>query len=358
MLTTILRGVLVGALLVAASSTQAYAQTLVRGTVLDEGKQPIEGAVITFDAVDFVNKRDVKTDRRGQFLFQGLQSGEYRITTEKEGYQTIVQTQQVSLSGKLELNMTMLSLKRPTKPGEASATPELGALAGAVPPSKDEKEAAALRQLATQAMESYRAERYEESATQLSELVTKMPTCGDCYLFLGNSYVALKRNEDAEKALLRAVELNPTVEGYTALTRLYNTQRNFERAAEMSQKAADLAAAPPPAPLATGADGAKPADGAPAAPAAPVSTSASSETLYNQGVVLWNSGKFAEAKAQFEAAIKANSENASAYYQLGLANLNLGQLPQAREAFEGYLKVAPNGPQAAEAKAILGQLPK
>jgi TolA-binding protein len=58
------------------------------------------------------------------------------------------------------------------------------------------------------------------------------------------------------------------------------------------------------------------------------------------------------------AAIKANSENASAYYQLGLANLNLGQLPQAREAFEGYLKVAPNGPQAAEAKAILGQLPK
>ena len=37
-------------------------------------------------------------------------------------------------------------------------------------------------------------------------------------------------------------------------------------------------------------------------PSAPVSTAANSETLYNQGVVLWNSGKFAEAKAQFEAA--------------------------------------------------------
>jgi TolA-binding protein len=354
MLTPILRGVLVGALLLATSAAPASAQTLVRGTVLDEDKQPIEGAVLTFDAIDFVNKRDVKTDRRGQFLFQGLQSGQYRITTEKEGYQTIVQTQTVSLSGKLELNMTMLSLKRPTKPGE-EAVPELGALTGAVPPTKDQKEAAALRALATQAMESYRAERYEESATQLGELVTKMPTCGDCYLFLGNSYVALKRNEDAEQALLKAVEIAPSVEGYTALTRLYNSQRNFERAAEMSQKAAELAAAPPPLPAGAGAKA--DAAGAAAAPAAPA-TSANSETLYNQGVVLWNSGKFAEAKAQFEAAIKANPENGSAYYQLGLANLNLGQLPQAREAFEGYLKVEPNGARAGEVKAMLGQLPK
>ena len=80
---------------------------------------------------------------------------------------------------------------------------------------------------------------------------------------------------------------------------------------------------------------------------------ATAEATFNQGVILWNAGKFAEAKEQFEAAVKADPNMAMAHYQLGMANLNLGQIPQAREAFEGYLKADPNGPKAAEVKAFL-----
>ena len=75
-------------------------------------------------------------------------------------------------------------------------------------------------------------------------------------------------------------------------------------------------------------------------------------------MILWNAGKYAEAKEQFEAAVKADPNMAMAHYQLGMANLNLGQIPAARQAFEGYLKVDPNGPKAGEVQTFLKQLPQ
>jgi cytochrome c-type biogenesis protein CcmH/NrfG len=75
-------------------------------------------------------------------------------------------------------------------------------------------------------------------------------------------------------------------------------------------------------------------------------------------VSLWNAQKFAEAKAQFEKAVALDPNMAEAWYQLGMANLNTGDMPGAVTAFEGYLKAAPNGPKAAEAKTIVAQLKK
>ena len=57
-------------------------------------------------------------------------------------------------------------------------------------------------------------------------------------------------------------------------------------------------------------------------------------------MILWNAGKIAEAKAQFEAAVKADPNYADANYWVGMANLNGGnmaggpevlrELPEAR----------------------------
>ena len=73
-------------------------------------------------------------------------------------------------------------------------------------------------------------------------------------------------------------------------------------------------------------------------------------------MILFNSGKFAEAKTQFEAATKADPNMAMAQYQLGMTALNLGQIPEAISALEAYLKVDPDGPRAAEVKAALPAL--
>ena len=86
----------------------------------------------------------------------------------------------------------------------------------------------------------------------------------------------------AEAAFKKMVELKPdSAEGYTGLAGVYNAQKKFDLAAEASAKASQLSGG-------GGAGG------------------GGAEASYNQGVILFNAGKFAEAKTQFEAATKAD----------------------------------------------------
>ena len=81
--------------------------------------------------------------------------------------------------------------------------------------------------------------------------------------------------------------------------------------------------------------------------------------MFNQGVILWNAGKVADAKKQFEGAIAANPSHAEAHYQLGMALVNEGNLAQARRpSSRPTLKLAPTGPNAATAKGLLATLKK
>jgi lipoprotein NlpI len=85
------------------------------------------------------------------------------------------------------------------------------------------------------------------------------------------------------------------------------------------------------------------------------------DAMFNQGVILWNAGKVADAKKQFEGAVAANPSHAEAHYQLGMCLVNEGtpqSLSAAANEFETYLKLAPTGPNAATAKGILTSLPK
>ena len=93
------------------------------------------------------------------------------------------------------------------------------------------------------------------------------------------SYLAKKDEKQAEESWKKALELKPDyAEAMNALATLYNNQKRFDEAAAMSAKAG----------AAGGAAG------------------GSADATYNQGIILWNQGKIAEAKAKFEEAIKAN----------------------------------------------------
>ncbi len=113
-------------------------------------------------------------------------------------------------------------------------------------------------------------------------------------------------------------------------------QKKYDKAAEMTAEATKRQAAGG----GTGAGGG----------------AASAETLYNQGVILWNAGKIAEAKTQFELAVKSKPDYPDAHYRLGMAYLNEGKLPEAGTEFEKYVQLAPNGQWAAEAKNYATQL--
>jgi tetratricopeptide (TPR) repeat protein len=312
MRTYLIRGIL-ALLVVFAVSAPAAAQSVIRGKVVDAQGKPVEGAAVTIEATESNRRAQVKTNRNGEFMQIGLPSGRYNVTAVKDNLKQVLQAT-ISQGMPVELSF-QLSPTSGLTPEQAKAQAEMQAMA-------------------KQAIDAMRAGRDDEAIASFNQIVTKIPTCSDCYYNLGVAYSKKQQFAEAENSFKKAIELAPnSADAYTGLANVYNAQKKFDLAQQASAKASELAGA--------GGGG-----------------GGNAEALYNQGVILWNAGKYAEAKEQFEAAIKADPSMAMAHYQLGMANLNLGQMPAARQAFEGYLKVDPNGPKAAEVQTFLKQLPQ
>jgi tetratricopeptide (TPR) repeat protein len=310
MRTYLIRAVLALAVMLAVTGPAA-AQSVVRGKVVDAQGKPVEGAVVTIEAAEANRKAQTKTNRNGEFLQVGLASGRYNVTVTKDNLKA-VQPANVSQGTPVELTIQLT----PT----SGMTPEQA------------KQAAEMQALAASAVEAMKAGRDDDAIRQFNEIVTKIPTCSDCYYNLGVAYAKKQQFAEAEQSFQEAIKLAPNSgDAYTGRANVYNATKRFDLAAQASAKAAELTSA-------AGGGG-------------------SAEALYNQGVILWNAGKFAEAKAQFEQATKADPTMAMAHYQLGMANLNLGQIPEAKAAFQEYLKVDPNGPKSAEVQGFVKQLP-
>jgi len=310
MRTYLFRGVVAVAMLCAVSAAPALAQSVVRGKVVDAQGKPVPDATVLFEAVDANRKTQTKTDKNGDFLQVGLSSGAYKVTASKDkvGTQTLNQNVRQGPNNPMSFTLSASS-------GISSA---------------DKEAAAAIQASAGAAVEAMKAGRHDEAIAKFQEVIAKVPTCQDCYYNIGVSQMAKQQYTEAEASFKKAIELKPdNADAYTALANLYNSQKKFDLAAEASANAAKYSAG--------GGGG-------------------NAETSYNQGVILFNAGKFAEAKTQFEAATKADPNHAMAQYQLGMTALNLGQIPEAVAALEAYMKVDPNGPKAAEVKAALPAL--
>jgi tetratricopeptide (TPR) repeat protein len=308
MRTHLYRGVL--ALAVAlVFSAPAFAQGIVKGKVVDEKGQPVTDAKVVISGP--ARNAETKTNNKGEYVQVGLQSGRYTVTVSKD---KLIATQQV--------NVTQGT------PAEANMTLVPQAAQGLSPEQRAVQEAAAA------AIDALRAGRDDEAITKLNDVVTKLPTCSDCYYNLGLAYTHKQQWPEAEAALKKSIELKPTnPDPYNGLANVYNAQKKFDDALAMNQKATELAGST------AGAGG-----------------GGNAEAIYNQGVVLFNAGKYADAKTQFENATKADANNANAWYQLGMTDLNLGQIPDAVNALQTFLKLAPNDPKAAQVNQSLPAL--
>jgi tetratricopeptide (TPR) repeat protein len=313
---------LVLAVLVAAIiASPAFAQTtgMVKGRVLDEKGQPIDGAKITIESKDpGVNRTfTVTSNKRGEFAQIGLPPGQYKVTAEKDKLGAQSFDMRVRLGEPTEVKFVLA-------PGMTVASKEQQQKATAVQAAFDAGVAAS------------RANDYDTAIAKFQEAIGLLPNCFDCYYNIGQANTQKKDYVKAEEAFKKAIELKADyVDAYNGLATIYNAQKKFDEAAAASQKAVEVGAA---APGGTGGGNVN--------------------ALYNQGVIAWNAGKAEDAKLKFEEALKADPNHAASHYQLGMCLVNLGKLPEASAEFDTYLKLAPDGEFAAQAKALIAQLPK
>ena len=306
--------VLALALLFTATAVPALAQTgQFKGVVVDAQNKPVERAKVTFVQTETNRKIETNTNRRGEYQQVGLSPGNYSVTAEKDGL-----TQSFDVRLGIETKEVNFSL-------------------GAKPAGPDPKEVARIEGIkkafadgAALANEG----KTDEAIAKFEEVIKEVPTCGECYSNIGSAHARKQDWDKAEAAYRKAIEVSPKLaDGYNGLANVFNAQKKFKEAQEMSAEAAKLAA-----------------------PAGAEGGGGNADALYNQGVIAWNGNDFAKAQELFSAAVKANEKHAEARFMLGQANLNLGKLPEAAKDFEAYLKLAPSGPNAEKAKSFYDSL--
>lgn len=296
------------AVLLAGLAPVALAQsTMIKGKVVDAKNEPVVGVTITIEFMGGVNRKlTTKTDKRGEFIQLLTESGQYRVTASDPKIGSASGVTAVRLGRIAEMTIVLV-------PSTAA---------------NDAAKAAELKKAFDEGVAASRGGRHDEAIEKFRAAIEMAPSCFDCHFNIGVAYMSKKDEKAAEAAWKQALEVKADYpEALNALSTLYNNQKRFDEASAMSAKAA----------AASGGAG-------------------NADATFNQGIILWNQGKIAEAKAKFEETITMNASHADAHFQLGMALLNEGKLPDAVGAFESYLKLAPEGQYATQAKGMIAQL--
>ena len=190
-----------------ASGVPVSAQTgMLKGKVLDAKDAPVEGAKVTIAAKGMKNSREVKTNKKGEFIQIGLFPGEYNVTAEKDGDAGTVSTR-VAIGDNPEIKIRV---------GKAGPSPEASAKAAALQKSFDDGVALS------------KAGDYDGSVAKFNEAIAQAPNCHDCYYNIGFAHMQKKEWDKAEVAFKKATELKPDyAEAWSALSNTYNSQKSW-----------------------------------------------------------------------------------------------------------------------------------
>jgi tetratricopeptide (TPR) repeat protein len=309
----IVRGAVIGAFVLSLLSVPgaALAQSgALKGKVVVAQYKAVKDAVVTMVAKETNRKYETKTNSNGEFRQIGLPPGNYTVTAQKDNLSQ-------ALDIKVGLDTAELNFALST-PSAADA-------------KKEEARRAAIQKAFAEGAELSNAGKHDEAIAKFNEVLTQVPKCAECYANIGATYVMKKDLEQAEAAYKKGIEINPDyIENYNGLVSIYTTQKKYKEAQAVSAEAAKRGG---------GAEGAAGGGNAGA--------------LYNQAAV----------QAILQKAVQADPKHAEAHFLLGNVLVKLGsttgdmaKFGEAAAAYETYLKLSPNGPNAAKAKENFEQL--
>ncbi len=329
------RGVgLVAALAFMLFPAVSFAQTGgLTGTVTLQDGTKCVGCKIVIERQDIHGEYHTKTGKHGKYIYIGLPLGVYKITLQSPAGQMLF------YYGNKRVDMgdpTVVDFDLPKEAKRQEASPEFQKRQAEQ--EKEQKRFAGLKQLYTEGNALLAQKQYDQAAAKFTEaeplakgknLVAILERLAEAYS-QGNKY------DQAIATYKKVLDLNPDEAGiHNNLGSVYAHQGKIDLAKAEFQKAAEI------------------------------DPTHAARYYFNLGVVLYNSGQMDPASESFKKATEQDSNYADAYFWLGqslLGKASTGPNGQViavagtKEAYETYLKLQPNGPNAALAKSVLATL--
>lgn len=354
--------------LVFACAALAQTATL-EGNVKGEDGKPLQGAMMKIDRTDIKGHYQVKTNKKGHFLYAGLPLGTYDIAVEVNGQvkdkYTGVKLRPVDMPS-VDFDLSKSAAAAGAGAGAAGGAPAQGAAEastdatrGLTPQQKAERE----KQLKEQeeamkknkelndafnaGMAAVQAKQWDAAVTaftKASELDPKQHVVwaqlAEAEMNLAATKTGADANAETEKGLAayqKAIEIKPDDAGYHN-----NYGLGLAKAKKFSEAEAELTKA------------------------ATLDPSNAGKYYYNLGASLTNSGQTEPAGEAFKKAIAVDPNYADAHYQYGLYLLSkattddkTGKVtapPETADELQKYLQLKPEGAYADQAKALLAEL--
>lgn len=332
------------ALMIALLAMPAAAQpnSNVKGYCKDEAGQPIAGGTVEFVNDENGRKLKIPTDKKGEYFSMGVTIGTYKATLYDASGKALFTLNKLAVSGDPDKNVFNFDLAKERKAGTPTMTDEQRkAIEKAQKENANIKnlnkmlgDAKAARDAAVAAATPEEKEQHWNESISIMQKACEIDSARDLlWAVLGDSYLGAKKYAEAAEAYKKAVSLAPAKGEYhnnlgQALAKSNQTEeaiKEYDAAAQADPANAGM-------------------------------------YYFNAGAVLTNKGKVDEANTAFDKAILADPTKADAYYQKGLnllgkAGLNkdgtMAPVPGTAEALNKYLELAPTGPHAEEAKAML-----
>ncbi len=352
-------------------ASPAFAQDTgsVKGVCKDVEGKPITGAVVEWVNADTGRKYDIKTNNKGEYFSLGVQLGRYKVTLLGQDNKEIFHYNGFTVSG--DENTLDFDMKKE----QANAAQGAGLTPEQLKQQQEQvanitKENATIKNLNEKlaaAKTASDAGDFDTAIAQMTEATQMDPNRDLLWAKLGDYELgsATKQTDSAEKS-----------KRYDAAV------TDYQKALDLKQKAVDAATQKPadaPKVLASFYNNLGKAeaqlgktDEAVKAynQAAQLDPPGAGMYYFNLGAILTNAnttnnGDMRKAAAQaFDKAIAADPARADAYYWkgtnlIGAATLQGDKMvapPGTAEAFQKYLELAPTGPHAEEAKAMLAGL--
>lgn len=355
----------------------AWAQTTtLEGDIKGPDGQPLKGAVVVLDRTDIKGHYQVKSDKKGHWLYTGLPYGKYDISCVVNGQvMDKVSGVQSKYGESTPVNFDL------QKTAAAHAAQQQAANTGQAAPdvergmSKEQKEQyeAQIKQRA-EAMKKNKAlnDAYNAGQDALKQAdadtdkakkgadyqaaIDKFNAAGQMdanqiaiWDSLGEAYAGLARTQTGDdqtksydaaiEAYKKSLAIKPDDAAvYNQMGNIYGAEKKIPEATEALNKSAELNPTP----------------------------QGKAKAYFNMGANLVNTGKPEQAAEFFKKATEADPTYAEAWYQYGSILMMQGKVdpktgqqsypPETADAFKKYLELQPSGTHAQEANAMLQAL--